>query len=65
MEEAEIETTPSQVVAKELWQEWLDTGLDEDKAEFSRLVKGKLSGMIGDTTVRPMCVIQFYRCSLS
>lgn len=57
MEEAEIETTPSQVMAKGLWQEWLDTGLDEDKAEFSGLVKGKLSGMIGGTTVRPMCVI--------
>jgi hypothetical protein len=57
-EEAEIETTPSQVVAKGLWQEWLDTSSDEDKAAFSGLVNGKLSGMIGGTTVRPMCVIQ-------
>jgi hypothetical protein len=56
-EEAEIETTPSQVVAKGLWQEWLDTNSDEDKAEFSGLINGKLSGMIGGTTVRPMCVI--------
>lgn len=46
------------MVAKGLWQEWLDTSRDEDKAEFSGLVNGKLSGMIGGTTVRPMCVIQ-------
>ncbi|KAF8955512.1 hypothetical protein BDZ97DRAFT_1764791 [Flammula alnicola] len=53
-EGAEIDTSPSQVTGKMLWQEWLKAASDEHQISVMGRVKSGLKGLMEDTRVHPM-----------